>query len=259
MPGIPFYISMKARLLLFCCGMRAEREIYRSLLDSDFTVRRVFGISNLHRTLVSQSVDAIVVSQEFMALRRISPSSHLTTAKSPVLIVAWSYLPDGSLFAEAFSALDIPPDSGEYPERVLLQERIRRAIEGGPCSPPGEVLDPEAIYAHGGQNAAHGSPIQDLVLHRKMRIILNAIALTGDGGIMPDALVREAWGPGGKNRRKDLHSYISKLRKVLAGTDEGRYRIVFRDRRYRLLDTNPAIPGGTEGTLPRGALKSDSE
>ncbi len=239
--------------------MRAEREIYRSLSDSDFTVRRVFGISSLHRTLVSQSVDAIVVSQEFMAQRRISPSNHLQTAKSPVSIVAWGYLPDGSLTAEAFSARDIPPDTGEYLERERFHRRICRAVEGRACRQTAEVSDIGSEYAHDGRIVPRESPIPDLDVHRKMRLILDAIARTGDAGIGPDALAGETWGPGVKDRRKDLHSYICKLRKALAGAFEGRYRIVFRDRRYRLLDTGEGSPGTAEKPPGRQARKQDRE
>ncbi len=218
--------------------MRAEREIYRSLLESDFTVRRVFGISSLHRTLFSQSFDAIVVSQEFMALRRISPSFHLKMGKSPVSIVAWGFLTDGSKAAEAFCALDLSPGSDEYLEKERLHERICRAIE----AQVEETSDTSPAYGRNGLIAVQGLPIPDLAIHRKMRLILDAIARTGDEGIGPDDLTRETWGPNSESRRKDLHSYISKLRKALLGVCGSRYRIVFRDRRYRLLDAKAKKP-----------------
>lgn len=230
-------LSMKARLLLFCCGMRAEKDLYRSLSESDFTVRRVIGISNLHQTLGSQAFDAVVVSHEFLALRRISPSSHIKAAKSPVSIITWEYLPDGRLTAESFPGQDPEGNSGPVYTRAIINEHICRTIEGTVCGQDEEASDTSPPYLTERLPELNGSPIPDLGVHRKMRFILEAIARTGPEGITPDLLLTETWGPSGESRRNDLHAYISKLRKALLRVYGSRYRILLRKNRYRLLDT----------------------
>jgi hypothetical protein len=223
--------NMSISVLLHFSNPTEDTKMYRYLLSVGFRVCRVKTLSQLHTILVSRTFDAIFLNERFIEDHQLSPARHLWEYRSPHTIIRWKFLPDGQVQASSHS---IPNAISGFPIDEGHPERLERILEQlhrfSSCD--GESVRTGTIPISLPQDSG-------LSLHRKLRQVLDEILVAGSSGIDVESLAGKIWGLAGKERVKDLQIYVCKLRKALQLAYPGRYRIVYAEKRYTLIELKP--------------------
>jgi len=187
----------------------------------------------MHTLFLRKLVSTVVFPHELLGKYHIRIRSHLLEAKSPIAVLCWIQRKDGSI---ATRIVSIGPESmnktaARENRRVASRAALLLRACGSPCSnnQAGELCETAATYFV--PAALSSLPY----MHRKMRLILEVIAASGEVGTSPEHIIREIWPGTERDRIHDLQSYVSKLRKSLANTTQPPIRILYRNRRYHLV------------------------
>ncbi len=228
--------TMKPSILFFCPDESGEKNLCAALRERGIAVRRASSLSSLHIALASARIDAVVVSREELASRRITPMRHLWAFASRLTIIEYddSERTRVSVIAHRIpKRATTPCDTGGEDERI---ERVRTAIES--CLRP--PLDPQPEEAprtrEDRETATNAGCLKAAAakLHRKLFAVLAAIAESGSEGIGNEAIQTRIWGPNERNRAKDVQIYVSKIRKYLSSEPGIQASVSLEKKRYYL-------------------------
>ncbi len=226
---------MKSRILLFSRDEPEINRIARGLETAGFGVIIARGLSELHESFQRHRISAVIVSRSVLFSHRIHPVTHLKAARSPIGIISWRIEPDGTARIRV---------NGARSEALTRAVQVLDAALGAPANPndlatlsaPAAPNDPAGIAAE----PSPGYPDPDRAVppcHKKLKRAIEAIAEAGLEGISTSALTARLWGAEDARRAGDVHSYVSKARKLLASSGTDR-RIVRSGKRYRMTGTD---------------------
>lgn len=230
-PSGQWNANMNRQIVFFHRSLAAEHRMIRALEAGGMKVYTARSPATMHNLFVRKLVSVVVVPHTLAGEYHVRIRLHLLEAKSPVAAVCWMERQDGTIATRTISTGD------ESMNKALARENHRVAVRvalllrssAASCTSQGdEIYETAATYG----SPARLPPISGL--HRKMRLILERIAASGDTGISPEHIIREIWPDTERDRMRDLQSYVSKLRKTLAEQTVPPLRIVYRNRRYRL-------------------------
>lgn len=222
---------MKQYIIVFYRPSSAARSIIRALEAGGFSVLSARTIESMHILFSEQRISAAVVPHSVAREYHIRIQTHLAEARSPLPVICWKEKEDGRIVTKVFSNReDVSVLSGHHDNRRLAAKAALLVRSAGT---PGRTLIQESQETAGCYaTPLHLTELPDM--HRKMRSIFDTIAASGSSGASPEYIVREIWPESDKDRTRDLHSYISKLRKILERDNRLPVRITYRNRRYRL-------------------------
>jgi len=219
--------------MLYLSNPAEDKFLYQNLIQAGIRVCKIGTISRLHTILESQSFDCILVNRSFFKLHELSPARHLWNARSPQTIICWTKNHDGSISGETHS---IPTENcsttqtSDYYEKI---ERIKEILSGIQQIQHTELDDKPC--------QAQQKPVvqisEEMHLHKKIRLILENLLCSGETGMDCSAIIDRIWGKSEKNRTKDVQIYISKLRGILSRTSNMHYQILYKNKRYYLLNS----------------------
>lgn len=240
--------NMKISVLLYICNQTGDRDVYDALIAEGFRVCRISNLSRLHTILESHVFDAIIVGSRFLELHGVKPARHLWETRSPHTIITWRRDTTEKMELSVHSIPDSAVGYARAPDREEKITRITSVLE----SPRRKKSESEAIergFEGSGRPNECGTeatsercdeviesifPEGELHIHRKMRLILNALVESGSRGIDSPSISRLVWENTNRDRTKDIQIYISKLRSLLSLARPSPYGIRFERKRYFL-------------------------
>jgi hypothetical protein len=182
------------------------------------------SICRMHDLLEGHGFDAVIIERGKLERHCVQPMKHLWESLSSIIIVYYSITETGFITAECAS---IPPSELSCPirvdrgdvERIVVAALKGKAIEQAEPAPtefpPAGSVRPE--------------------LHQKMEKLLDLLLEAGSTGIAPAVLAEAILNHRGDTWKKDIQSYVSKLRSVLARQYSGQYSLTLRNTRYTLI------------------------
>ncbi len=230
---------MEKNLLLFGFSRSAHGGLIEGLRGAGFGITATTSLTRLHILLSSRRFEAILVSERETFSHKISVTRHLWQVRIPVtaLVIrrrgtvyapSWSYTVHRGPDRETGRALALPECF------AVLCETIRDAGTSAGTGYRHARLAAEKEGAYGG--SALPGPLSLSGLHRMMAEVLTAIIGSGQAGIEAKALQCRLWPHRGRDRRKDLQIYVSKIRKRLDSAEPNRFAILYDKGRYRFCD-----------------------
>jgi len=251
--------------MLYQSAKDPEYGIAESLERVGIGITKVKNLSWMHILFASRSFDAVIISRSFLDRHKVSPSRHVLSSKSSLNLISWAETGTGTLKIETLrikSEGTLKAEEPDTPERLCWIESTLRSI-----SVPNKSVHP-ADCGHPVLSARTGTisglPIQsvqkeplpftleyEVLLHKKMRLVLNAIIQAGNAGADIEWITKTVWGTDILNKKNDIQIYISKLRRIISKAFSDKYQIILTSNRYFVIDpTRVTTQKQKEGLLP---------
>ncbi len=233
---------MKTSVLHFSGDNPLEDTVLHALSRAGIRVKRVKTLSKLHLHAATGAFDAILVERAITERYHVRVSRHLWDSRISMAIITWSADESGSVDIACFAR----PASVTGPRRAERNEnartRIRDAlssIEAENRRYDGDPAHPDKVAQKGHSSAATVSlpPLpKGITLHKKARILLDIVRESGDQGADTVRIAEILWPGEGLDRKRDIQSYMARLRGTLDRAFPGSFRIVRLKDRYILKD-----------------------
>ncbi len=195
------------------------------LVKKGIKVIRVTGISELHDTLYSTYIQAILVPSAIMQLYCIQMDMHLEQAQSRKVILAYDL--------DAFGTIAVQ-QSDTAGSTAVVSALARLTQSALTETAAAETLaETGCVYNAGSAGILREELYQNL--HRKAAELLRAIDRSGAAGLSPEQLADRLWPENGRNRRDDIQAYISHLRHHLKDFGQARFSIRYQNKKYRIV------------------------
>lgn len=257
--------NMKPLIGCVVLNTKTDMEVYELLACSGQEIRLLKTIEDIHNSLIAGICDIVVVNRRVFDTRRFSPKRHLWSFTSPSIIITYLRDKHGSLELQLYS---VPDDVHLYklrkdPELVYktLQDALARGAqrradlvdshfvpgdEFGTIVEHGFTDAPESIYGSIKKRSSTKSvslnETQRKMMNQKLWKLLELLDEHRHFGASPMQIEHFLWQNkySERDRKKDIQSYISKLRTILNTDANNTWQIVFNDKSYYLIHNKEA-------------------
>jgi hypothetical protein len=231
---------MKTSVLHFSGENPLEDTVLHALFRSGIRVKRVKSLSKLHLHAATGAFDAILVERAITERYHVKVSRHQWESRSPMAIVTWSTDESGSveIVCHARPASVTGRKRAERNENAMtrirdalssIKEETRR-VDGMPTP---TVKDAQNGHASAASVSLPPLP-EGITLHKKAQTLLDIVRESGDQGADTARIAETLWPGEGLGRKRDIQSYMARLRGTLDRAFPGSYRIVRQKDRYIL-------------------------
>lgn len=221
---------MKTRIVFFMDNSLQDIAIINSIKNGGFPVSKAQSFSELHAFLSNTLTAAVVINLATMHRYHIKAKSHLNETKSPVAIITWEKVNKNTIQTQISCMLEGSCDDLLAAKNRNTADKIALLVRaGGTIEENGDLIAHDCSNSYGIEKTL----LPKITVHRKMHRILEFLVESGTAGASSDEIIRYIWPNSDKDRRQDLQSYISKLRRSLQITPN--FKINFTNKKYKVI------------------------
>ncbi len=231
---------MKTSVLHFSGGNPLEDTVFHALFRSGIRVKRVKSLSKLHLHAATGAFDAILVERAITERYHVKVSRHQWESRTPMAIITWSADESGSIEIACYARPASVTGMKRAERNENAKTRIRdalSAIHAENLPGNGDLLpldnSANAVFESGPAIILPPLP-EGVTLHKKAQILLDIVRESGDRGADTLRIAETLWPGEGLTRKRDIQSYVARLRGTLDRAFPGSYRIVRLKDRYIL-------------------------
>lgn len=237
-----------------------DMEVYELLVCSGLQIRLLRTIQEVHECLFAGICHTVVVNKSVFTAHRMLPKAHLWEFTSPSIIIAYSRRADGSIETDLHA---LPDDAHKYTYRFdpgSVHQTVQDALQKGanrrkelvqsvflPECRPGITDETNSAsdtlsrygplkYRFSTRSVALDEN-QKKLMNPKLWKLLELLDEYKLFGASPMQIEHFLWenSPIERSRKKDIQSYICKLRSILEQGRNGSWSIVFDEDAYFLV------------------------
>lgn len=217
---------------------KTDLHIIALLESSNHRVVRVTSIDRMHAMLAWRSFDAVLISRRYVDQQKFPVLRHLQESHSEHSIIVWDLPDNETITCRIFSNQELASSANPAIVRIMTDAKaVVDALEiAGADSLDGTQTTQKTLTAehqHGDEPDLAGMANHEL--HHKLALVLGVISASGKKGADIGTISDSVWGTSGKNRKKDIQVYVSKLRNYLASKTDEPYTIQYDNKRYFLM------------------------